>query len=298
MGFSFRKSKKKKAAAKEAVKNKEATIEAAAQKKSADGTAKQDGTTPQRKRLPPGGKGSARVRSKDYSSPLLTIDETRGDESGMPETPSSVLETLNIVPAKEPGTLETHGSSMYETDESLEVVVGPVGTALTEGSTSVQVPKEQTEESKNEEKDVTHEDVRKILFSDDQEDAKEEEGNTNQTNIAANVVTPEEQPFDAKAEFEVDEMEDLEKTLPSDFGRQNRADMLHTNVTRKLLDTFNCNEDTTQGPSGLRKIADAGILKMNCVSNMFYDNLCGAYINGQKRPYYNEQFTLEFLQVR
>ena len=67
-------------------------------------------------------------------------------------------------------------------------------------------------------------------------------------------------------------------------------------VTRKLLDVFNCGNDFTEFSGS----AQYGQQPRSCrMVDAFYDNTCWTYREAanMKRPYYDETFAKRFLKV-
>jgi hypothetical protein len=211
-----------------------------------------------------------RSGSRGYNSPLRTIAED--DESprtrDTQKSDGSVLDSVNVM-------------AVSAGEESTEVVMN---TSLEETGEEVKLEDAPREES------PTNEDVRKTLFAD--------EG----TPPAATVTPPaQESPFDEEAEFKTDEIAELNKSLVDDDDVEDESESTSrddsssprpamepkSDVARKLLDAFNCGDDTTRGVD--RAAAVPGL-------DLVINSVCGP-AGDQKGPRYDPETTVDFLRV-
>ena len=166
-----------------------------------------------------------------------------------------------------------------------------------------------------------HDDIRKALFQEDQVDKRM----TVEEEEQVHVVTPSNEandpPFDVQADYggvedpaimdlidraqqEEKEQEDQTGSAQNSITEQKntngttniendnapqsmfRSDIRDASITKKLLEAFNCNMDTT------RDIQAPSCQGMSA----FYDTMCSD-VRG-KRPFFSEEFTRDFMEVR
>lgn len=295
-------------------------------------------TPPQarKKKKAPSSKAAAvlpRSVSKEYNSPLTTIAESH-DEASVVETPAtetSVLQSVNVVSS---------------TDESMEVVVGSAASSphvAYDGSEPTLLLQQVHVFENDKQSDDTevvisddkvagsHDDIRKALFQDDDE---EEEG-TGPVDVddvdtavkkAPRPVTPEEPPFDQKAEYagtedpaildlikRAKEKEEEQQSQQQSGSSQNSiTDNKMVTPEQQLTRAI----DDDAAPQGMFKsdVRNASITKnllaaLNCNldttkdleppsckgMSAFYDTMC-TDVRG-KRPFFSEEFTRDFMEV-
>lgn len=293
-----------------------------------------------RKKRPPSKATNALPRSvsKEHNSPLTTIAESHEETSSVvvrtPATEASVLNSVNVVTS----------SSL---DESMEVVVG---SASSKANTNLpntyneamkseptvlleQVhvfDKQNAKESDTEvvvspDKMPNHDDIRKALFQEEDEEESDEslikeldeiEGQQQQQVQEKRPVTPEEPPFDQSAQFGgaedpailaliarkeeegpdqsssaqnsiTDNKSAPRSSIEDDNAPQGlfKSDVRNASMTKQLLAAFNCNTDTTSDEPPSCKGMSA-----------FYDTMC-VDVRG-KRPFFSEEFSRDFVEVR
>ena len=249
-------------------------------------------TPSRRKKIPPALRGSTRVRSKEFSSPLVTITESN-DEGNAQQTvrtvrstpSSSVLSSLRVVSV-------SSAETMAAGDESTEIVYGTptieetsssgnhdeIRKQLFEAKDFPEYQEEDPYDAKMQKEDPTILDIIRSESKDEQEDIHDEEESNDDDDKEEKAVKDEErQEPEAETEDKEITRATAERAAPV-AGTTN-------DVARRLFDAFNCNEDTTVGTRG-----DSGGLS-------FYDTLC-APSTTRMRPFFDERFTLNFLQVK
>ena len=262
--------------------------------------------------------------TKEYTPPLKSIGEHLEEQHNevhlvTPETPETE------VPSS-PNILQM--VSVVDTaDESVEAVVESSSTkseehAVTEPSVLLDKihvfgkTAESMEVVVATEKLTSHDDIRKKLFPEEEKEEEEEEKTEKDhekmdeadgkvQEVKQEVVdnkattepsTPEETPFDQAAEYKGDEDPAiLDLIHESDSVSANNSIMMAPDtkhfksnvrdalITKKLFELMQCNIDTTEEQ------------KCKCGMDMFYDTVCAA--GKGKRPFFNKEFTRDFLEV-
>ena len=265
-------------------------------------------------------------------------DEENVHASETPVTERSLLQQLNLVTATDESMEVVVGSAASQTtrpalgdvaEEStllLEQVRVFGNKATKESGTEVLLPSDKIANK--------HDDIRKALFPEnsalktvESEETDEEiqeaalaEDKDLQPVTGTRAMTPEEPPFDELKEYGGDEdpaildiiakpqtstnavvptssgsasnsMTDHQRALPSSLIEDDapppqslfNSDVRDAKITKRLLAALNCNLDTTE---------DFKCGKMST----FYDTMC-ADVRG-KRPFFSEEFTRDFLEVR
>ena len=227
-----------------------------------------------------------RMRSSNFSSPLNTIEETHdepdqlhtGQTAKSTPSASSVLSSVQVV-------------SVNSVDAATEVVFGSnnedtVRKQLFDGNGQEEedpddqydLQEDEPYDARLQTEDPTIIDMLRAQSPLDEEDEekepeKEQQGPTNVDNVPPTTTTKSSK---TRAAPVVNQKQQ---------GGPGSAD-----VARRLLDAFNCDTDTT-GPTKAR--SGPSLRPYD-----FYDSICGQGDRKSRKPFFNKEFALEFLQVR
>jgi len=277
-------------------------------------------TPPRKKKSSKAAAVIPRSLSKEYSSPLTTITESHDEEHlHVIETPAaetSLLRSINVVTSVDESMEVVVGSANSKTSDMNQAMTGEPDVLLEQ----VKVfDEEHIVESETEEiagNTNKHDDIRKALFQ-DEDVTVETEDTIEEDEAQVPVVSPEEPPFDVQADYggiedpaimdlmqraqrAEDELPDQSGSAQNSIASKNvvepledemtppsmfKSDIRDANITKKLLAAFNCSMDTTE----IHAPACKGM-------SAFYDTMCTT-VRG-KRPFFSEEFTRDFMEVR